>query len=391
MKRQFKINFIVKNVIAVASLITFVAKISAVTPLYTLKVQNIFKTGPNAVEFDINLKHTNPDSSVFEYAAGQYFFDFNTGISNGGTFSYSIVYSDLPSSLQPRNPTVYVSGGEKQLRLTINTIPSPGNGYIVSSTGQGTVIVRMKLQTSALYFDTQFFQLRWRNGPVNPYTKIFAFVNSSFTEITTPQTHTIDSLNIPLPVELKSFIAEVYENKVKLDWTTNRELNNAGFEVQRASGISDWKNIFYVNGAGQSDSLVHYSFIDKNLYSGLYKYRLKQIDYNGDYQYYYLNNDVRINTPANYYLSQNYPNPFNPSTKIDFSLPYNSNVRIILFDLNGREIKTLISEFKSAGYYTMSIDAGSLGLSSGIYYYKIDFHSYKDDKVSIVKKLSYIK
>lgn len=364
----------------------------AAVPKYQLRAQNIVKTGPNSVEFDINILHTNPDSSNFEYAAGQYFFDFNIGIANGGTFTYSIVNSDLPSGLQPRNPVVYVVGGEMQLRLTINMIPAPGNGFPITSVGQGTKIVRMKLQTSALYFDSQFFHLNWRNGPANPYTKIFSYIGSALTEITTPGTHFVDSLNFPLPVELNNFSAKVSDNDVSLIWSTLRELNNKGFEVSRSQNKNEWTNIGFVKGYGQTDSVKEYFFNEKNLHPGQYYYRLKQLDYNGNFEYYYLKTEVIINSPKELFISQNYPNPFNPSTNIDFNLPYDSHVSISLYDVSGKEISTLINEFRTAGYYTIKLNVNEMGknLSSGIYFYKMTVSGLQKNFI-LAKKLTLIK
>jgi hypothetical protein len=69
-------------------------------------------------------------------------------------------------------------------------------------------------------------------------------------------------------------------------------------------------------------------------------------------------------TPVIYSLSQNYPNPFNPSTKIDYSLLKQSFVSIKIFDVLGREVKTLINEFKNTGYYSIEFNASEL--SSGV-------------------------
>lgn len=73
--------------------------------------------------------------------------------------------------------------------------------------------------------------------------------------------------------------------------------------------------------------------------------------------------------PLKFSLSQNYPNPFNPSTKINFDIPKDGNVVLKIYDISGREIKTLLNEFKSAGYYSQVFDAGNL--SSGAYFYKL--------------------
>jgi hypothetical protein len=84
------------------------------------------------------------------------------------------------------------------------------------------------------------------------------------------------------------------------------------------------------------------------------------------------------NTPKEFNLSQNYPNPFNPVTKINFALPKQGFVTLKIYDITGREIQTLVSEFKQSGYY--SVDFNGSSLSSGVYFYKIqsgDFVSVK--------------
>lgn len=80
-------------------------------------------------------------------------------------------------------------------------------------------------------------------------------------------------------------------------------------------------------------------------------------------------NTVQNTIPASFELLQNYPNPFNPSTKIDYRLPFNSNVTLMVYDINGKEIVTLVNESKTAGNHT--IEFNSNGIASGVYFYSI--------------------
>jgi len=75
--------------------------------------------------------------------------------------------------------------------------------------------------------------------------------------------------------------------------------------------------------------------------------------------------------PTNYYLHQNYPNPFNPSTTINYGLPFDSDVKISLFNILGERVKVLVNEIKKAGRYSLLFEADKIGLASGIYFYKI--------------------
>ena len=188
--------------------------------------------------------------------------------------------------------------------------------------------------------------------------------------------------NTALPVELSSFNYETLKGNVTLHWTTSSEINNAGFDVERSDvngQISDgWNRVGFISGNGNSSVSINYSFTDNNLPSGKYNYRLKQIDYNGNYEYFSLNSDVIIATPKNFFLGQNYPNPFNPSTVINYNIPQNSYVKIKLYDNTGREVLTLLSEFISAGYYTINFNASDL--ASGIYFYNINAGEYTATK-----------
>ena len=82
--------------------------------------------------------------------------------------------------------------------------------------------------------------------------------------------------------------------------------------------------------------------------------------------------------PSVYSLSQNYPNPFNPITKIDFSIPKNGFVVLKIYDVLGREIKTLVNENKTAGYYTIDFNASEF--SSGVYFYRLESNGYVNVK-----------
>lgn len=190
-----------------------------------------------------------------------------------------------------------------------------------------------------------------------------------------------DITNNPLPVELDNFIATTIKNEVILDWATGHELNNTGFEIQRAAlnssqSIHDnpvtaaYETIGFVTSKGNSNAGQSYKFNDKNLQAGRYAYRLKQIDVNGNHTFFLLNNEVSINLPGKFVISQNYPNPFNPVTNINYEMPFDGSLKIVVFDNLGREVQTLVNGNVSAGYYKAQFNGA--GLPSGIYFYKVN-------------------
>lgn len=95
-------------------------------------------------------------------------------------------------------------------------------------------------------------------------------------------------------------------------------------------------------------------------------------------------NQISTNIPESFELKQNYPNPFNPTTNIQYELPVGNFVVLKIYDINGREIKTLINEFKPAGRYLFSFNASEL--SSGIYIYKIISGNFNETKRMVLIK-----
>jgi hypothetical protein len=179
----------------------------------------------------------------------------------------------------------------------------------------------------------------------------------------------------PIPVELSAFTATVDKRDVIVKWTTATETNNAGFELERSivseNEEATWLSIASINGNGTTTEAKEYSVTDNKLTSGTYNYRLKQIDYNGTTEYYYLSSEVEIGRPTNYELSQNYPNPFNPASKIDYQLPNISKVTIELFSITGERVAEIVNQIQEAGYYTIEVNSTAYQLASGVYIYRM--------------------
>jgi hypothetical protein len=172
-----------------------------------------------------------------------------------------------------------------------------------------------------------------------------------------------------VPVELVSFSAEVYSSNVTLSWLTATEINNQGFEIQRKSSSEiEWTNIGFVSGNGNSTEIRYYSFTDNSLPVGSYSYRLKQIDYSGEFTY-SDEVDVIILAVNEFTLKQNYPNPFNPGTRITFSIPNSSFVTLKVYDILGNEVKTLIENELPAGSFDVRFDGSNF--PSGVYFYTL--------------------
>lgn len=182
----------------------------------------------------------------------------------------------------------------------------------------------------------------------------------------------------PLPVELNGFVSNVTGRDVKLSWNTFTESNNYGFTVERTYAAEadneSWQEIGFVEGSGSSGEAVYYEYIDRNLGTGRYLYRLKQTDFNGNYEYFKLANEVAVGIPLVFSLHQNYPNPFNPSTRLNFDIPADGTVSLKLYDIRGAEVAKLAHGVYTAGYHGAELGASvTSGLSSGVYYAVLNY------------------
>jgi hypothetical protein len=129
--------------------------------------------------------------------------------------------------------------------------------------------------------------------------------------------------------------------------------------------------------------------VDEPIQSGNYSYRLKQIDYDGSYEY---SNEVDINFifANDFRLSQNYPNPFNPSTTIEYQIPKSTFVTIKVYDALGAEVVTLINTEMPAGVHEVNFSAietlHASSLPSGLYLYKISAGNFEQTRKMLLLK-----
>jgi len=205
--------------------------------------------------------------------------------------------------------------------------------------------------------------------------------------ITNPDGQSVSNsviFEIIAPVNISSFNYSVDKRNVTLKWVTVTELNNKGFDIERMKIGGQWEKSGYVEGHGTSNQQHEYIYKDLKLETGKYNYRLKQIDYNGTYERFYMQGVVSVGIPVSADLFQNYPNPFNPLTKIDFNLPDDGIVSLKVYDIIGKEMVSIVSDFKKAGYYTVEFDASRM--ASGVYFYKLITGNFTRVKKMLVVK-----
>ncbi|GAB4286836.1 MAG: hypothetical protein Kow0098_02530 [Ignavibacteriaceae bacterium] len=206
----------------------------------------------------------------------------------------------------------------------------------------------------------------------------------------------VTTASSPLPVELVSFTASVSGNVVLLNWKTASETNNSGFEVQRKkSGVKNletgWEAIGFVQGYGTTTEPKSYTYTDDLAplagLSQTFYYRLKQIDYDGTFEYSEIA-EVDINQLKEFALEQNYPNPFNPSTQIRFSLPEQMKIRLNIYNSLGELVYTLADGVFESGNHQIEFNTEKLkaGLPGGLYIYRLESAGFNHSKKMLLLK-----
>ncbi|MBZ0199261.1 MAG: T9SS type A sorting domain-containing protein [Ignavibacteriaceae bacterium] len=251
----------------------------------------------------------------------------------------------------------------------IESIPNEVDGliekliYYLPPAQQDTVIYSQvtSLDQKKAYFNYQLIAYDGSKGMHNSKFAIDVLTKS------------IIALGGVIPVELISFTGGEADNMVTLSWETATETNNRGFNIERRTS-KVWENVGFVNGNGTSTEVHGYTFSENvsNISGTSVYYRLKQVDFDGTASY---SKEIEITIdggPKEFSLSQNYPNPFNPATIIKYNVPFQSNVKIVVYNLMGEVVTELVNAVKGAGYHEARFDAVSKQLASGVYLYRIE-------------------
>ena len=285
-----------------------------------------------------------------------------------------------------------ITGINTQLRFYLSDIPNHG----IREGASGVILYKRQTPGSGTF--TEIGTLTYNNmgdGQSSDYLSMDAI--TGFSEFV------FASDVEPLPVELTSFTYKIKEGVVTLNWSTATEVNNCGFDIERAFNnqtdrkTAEWKRIGFIPGAGNSNSPKEYSFTDDlnqtvihpysagAEYSHSVRYRLKQIDNDGTFSY---SEEVSVinSPPSTLNLFQNYPNPFNPVTVIGYVIPKAGFVSVKLYDATGVQIAELVKENQEAGYHKVELSADRYNLATGLYYYTLESSGYFAAKKMILLK-----
>ncbi len=345
-------------------------------------VDNDSDSLPNVVEGDANDRDGDGISDQEDYDPSGWIYNEDNGdIISGGTIS--VVPATGVTIIQDGSNGYYqfiiTQGGDYTLSYTppagftlssvcaaqsgtLDPEPSDPNPYVVGAGSKDGTTNKMT---------------NWNCGD-NPYYWNFHL------EMGDP---VIINNNIPLQprptdVELSAFNATVYQDYILVSWTTESEIDNAGFNLYRSqeeNGEYTKINENLIPAQGNATSGAEYSFADYPEQTATYFYKLEDISLTGETHFHgpvsvvltSINNKQQ-EIPDKFSLSQNYPNPFNPETRIEYSLPEAAQVKITVYDVNGHLVRNLFSGQQAAGIHTVKWDgrdSSGQKVVSGIYFY----------------------
>ncbi len=191
---------------------------------------------------------------------------------------------------------------------------------------------------------------------------------------------------INLPVELTLFTAQVENGFVKLEWVTASENENLGFYIYRSvdeKGHYDRITSSILPGAGTTTSQHRYSYTDQHVQPGqTYYYKLADVDFRGRVNM-HGPIAVTVEIPQNFSLEQNYPNPFNASTRVRFFVGRSGPVKLAIFDIRGRMVRSLIDNSMNMGQHEIAfdgLDEYGVPLPSGVYFYRLEAEGFRESK-----------
>jgi len=246
----------------------------------------------------------------------------------------------------------------------------------------GDFYVAITGNLSGVYLSTDA-GVSWFNYGFSLPTRSIAIDSSGYIFAGTNQQGIFRTPGRTVPIELISFTAGVSNKNVILSWITATETNNYGFEIERKQSGIDWAKIGFIEGNGTTIKENIYNYSDENIETGEYYFRLKQIDYDGSFEY-SAELEVVVEILYDFNIEQNYPNPFNSATNISYSLEETGSITLKVYDILGKEVAVLVNENQDAGNYSVKFNA--FHLPSGIYFYKITSSNYTATKKLILLK-----
>ena len=283
------------------------------------------------------------------------------------------VYDLSDNNWTNMNPGTWVSGTDMPSARTDFAMEYLGDDKVIlfgSSNADGTTWI-YDLSDNSWTIDANSTSPNGRLGPAMAISspsgerRVVHFGGRDASLNFTNETWIFGGGDYPLPVELSSFIVELTLQGVLCKWTTESEIENLGFLLERKTEGADWTELTSYKtdngllGQGTTSYPTEYEYLDIFVEPNTtYEYRLADVDYNGVVTYHSVRTVTVEKTPLPSILEEftvlpAYPNPFNPSTTITYGINGDSKVTIEIYDITGKLINTLQDKNQSQGWHSV--------------------------------------
>ncbi len=347
--------------------------------------------------FDNNVGGTFTNNGTFNntgtFNQSGTFTNNSTFKNTTGTFNQSGTFTNASGSfIEPGNSpgTLTITGdmslGSSTLVAEINGTTASSQYDVLNITATGT-IVNGSSKLSLVFGYTAAVNDAFDIITTGTLSGTFAMSDISFSggdvlgvSVTYPGGGVVRvTVTSILPVELVKFEAVNKHEDVLLLWQTASETNNEGFEIQRSTDGSTWSNIAFINGHGATHSTQSYTFTDERPLSGINYYRLKQMDFDGQFEYSHI---VSVEMRKGSQSISLFPNPSKGSVTFSLDTDYSGEATLKVFDLMGRAVKTsnLLLE---GGPFTTDLDLSNL--VAGMYLIEVEMGRQQWQKQLIVE------
>jgi hypothetical protein len=246
-------------------------------------------------------------------------------------------------------------------------------------------------------FTIIIFSSNTKAGDNNSFAASYTSVYTLFNYPEDPDSDNVDEEKDSVDA-LTVFSAKIKDKTIYLNWRVLNPKNISYFEVLKLNTKKNEyikinedrikkEDFFDKSEKVENEKIFMYDFEDEPERDGVYYYKLK--GYNSNGQVMFETDEIKIGITGirNFKLEQNTPNPFNPTTNITYELFDVAYVKLKVFDLIGKEIATLVDGEQTKGTYTVQFDASKYtNLTSGIYFYKIETNKYSEVKKMILTK-----
>lgn len=204
----------------------------------------------------------------------------------------------------------------------------------------------------------------------------FAGALSTSLEITT------SAKNVTVESKVTSIKSKLIMRNVIFNWVSAENTDCKGYYIEKKFENSQWEALTFIKAKNENQN--YYSYSDRNLQSGDYEYRLKQVFENGKYVYLDFKQNYSIENPKKNGISLSLPSVFNPFTTINFQIENSEFVNISIYNEEGKIVEELVNEDKDAGYYEVRFNTRLM--QSGKYFYKIKSGNYSESNSFVIGK-----